>query len=228
MLVAIDAAAERPLRVVQVKHLQPIEADQPLELPEGGRVAAGRADVVAGGEQMAGVEADADPAVAVGLRDDRCELLERGPERRALPGGLLEQNHRLAAAPRAQQLEERRGDEREAIGLVARGIASRVQDDAEQAERFGAIDLVAHRLDRHPAQRRQRGGEVDQVAAVRHDGVDAGRRHLRPELADLVGRQRAAAPLARVLGEDLQRLAAVRHGALHGPRQPAGHRHVRA
>ena len=29
--VAIDAAAERPLRVVQVKHLQPIEADEPPE-----------------------------------------------------------------------------------------------------------------------------------------------------------------------------------------------------
>src|SRR5205823_7552463 len=126
-----------------VKYLQAIEADQPLELLEGRRVAGGRADVVAGGEQMARVEADADPAVAVGLRDDRRELLERRAEGRALRRGLLEQNHRLAAAARAQQLEERRGDEREAIGLVPRGIASRVQDDAEQAERFGAIDLVA-------------------------------------------------------------------------------------
>src|SRR5205814_10449831 len=98
VLVAIDAAAERPLRVVQVKHLQPIEADQPLELLEGRRVAAGRADLVAGGEQMARVEADADPAMAVGLRDDRCELLERRAERRALLGGLIAEYKRRASA----------------------------------------------------------------------------------------------------------------------------------
>src|SRR3989338_7460935 len=40
--------------------------------------------------------------------------------------------------------------------------------------------------------------------------------------------ERPAAPLIRVLGEDLQRLAAVRDRALDRFRRPAGHRHVRS
>ncbi len=42
-----------------------------------------------------------------------------------------------------------------------------------------------------------------------------------------VGRvERLAAPLARVLGEDLERLAAVHHRAIDGLRDAAGHGHV--
>ena len=39
VLVPIDAAAARLLRVVQVKHLEPIEADDAIELAEGAGVA---------------------------------------------------------------------------------------------------------------------------------------------------------------------------------------------
>ena len=34
---------------------------------------------------------------------------------------------------------------------AAVGVAARVQHDTEQAERFGAIELVGHRVDRLPA-----------------------------------------------------------------------------
>ena len=50
----------------------------------------------------------------------------------------------------AQQLEERVGDQRQAVRFVAGRVAARMQHDAEQAERFGAIELVAHRLERLP------------------------------------------------------------------------------
>ena len=50
-----------------------------------------------------------------------------------------------------------------------------MQDDAEQAERFRAIEFVAHRLDRLSAQRGVGGREVDQVAGVRDDRADARR-----------------------------------------------------
>ncbi len=40
VLVTIDAAAERFLRIVQMKGLQPLESHEPAELLEGGRVAA--------------------------------------------------------------------------------------------------------------------------------------------------------------------------------------------
>ena len=71
--------------------------------------------------------------------------------------------------PGAQELEERAGDELQPVGLAAPRVAARMQHDAEQPERLGAIELVAHRLDRLPAQRRVRRRQVDQIAGVRHD-----------------------------------------------------------
>ena len=69
VLVTIDAAAARPLRVVAVKHLEPIEADDPIELLERIAIARLGRDVVARGDEMAGVEADADaPRSVAGAR----------------------------------------------------------------------------------------------------------------------------------------------------------------
>ena len=48
------------------------------------------------------------------------------------------------------------------------------------------------------------------------------------EQLDLGRVERLAAPLIRVLREDLQRLAAVDDRAIDGLRDAAGHRHVRA
>jgi hypothetical protein len=226
VLVAIDAAAERLLRIVHVEHREPLEADKPPELRERRRVAFRRANVVARCEQMARVEAYADAAVVVHLRDDRGELFERGAERRALAGGVLEQDHRPATSPRDQQLEERLRDQAQAVGFAAGGIAARVQHDAQQAEGFGAIDLVAHCRHRLPPQGGCAAGEIDEIAGVRHHWPDAGRRHPRPELADFLRRQQTAAPLAGILRKNLHCLAAVNDGPLHRPRQAAGDRHV--
>ena len=60
---------------------------------------------------MAGVQADADPLVAVHHVDDRGDLFERRAERRALSGRVLEQHQCPAAATRGQQLEEPFGDQ---------------------------------------------------------------------------------------------------------------------
>ena len=106
---------------------------------------------------------------------------------------------------------ERFGDEREPVRRAAIGVAARMQHDAEQPQRFGAIELVGHRFDRLPAQPGIRRGEVDQVAGVRDD-----RRRCRAastfarNSANFFGRQRPAPPLVGVLREDLERLAAVR------------------
>src|SRR5438876_8274681 len=59
VLVAIEPPAERALRVVQVERDDPVDAQAGVELGECGRVAGGRAQVVARGEGVLGVEADA-------------------------------------------------------------------------------------------------------------------------------------------------------------------------
>jgi len=88
--VAIDAAAQRFLRVVEVQRLQPIESHEPAELLERRRVSLRRTQIVARREQMAGVQANADAPVAVHSGDDRRQLLECGAERRALARGVLQ------------------------------------------------------------------------------------------------------------------------------------------
>ena len=167
--VAIDAAAERALRIVHVEHLQPIEADHAPEFRERARIAVGGRDVVPRREQMAGVEADADPALHFHQPDDRRELLERRAERRALARRVLQNHHRPAAPALAQERVERFGDQREPVGLAAVRIAARMQDDAEQPQRFGAIDLVAHCGDRLRAKSAIGGRQVDQITGVRNN-----------------------------------------------------------
>ena len=226
VFVTIDTAAERLLGIVQVQHLEAIESDQAPELFERRRVAFRRAEVVPGREQMAGIEAHADAAMIAHLGDDRCELLERRSQRCALAGGVFEQHHRAAAPPFLKELDEAPGNERETVGFAAGRVAARVQHDAEQPQRLGAIELVAHRLHRLVTQGAVPGGEVDEITRVRDDRPESGRTNAAAKLADLGRQQRPPAPLVRVLGEDLERFAAMRDGALHGPRQTAGHRHV--
>ncbi len=103
-----------------------------------------------------------------------------------------------------------------------------MNDDAKQAERLGAIDLVHERGDRLFAQDRERRRQVDQVARVRDDGRDAGLLDALAEQPDFSVLERLAAPLVRVLREDLQRLASVHDRAIDGLRDAARDGHVRA
>src|SRR4051812_18657456 len=73
--VPIDAAAERLLRIVHMEGAQPGEPDCTTEPLERRGVAFRGGQVVPGREQMTGIEADAEPAVAAHQLDDRRELL---------------------------------------------------------------------------------------------------------------------------------------------------------
>src|SRR5262245_45988261 len=63
VLVTIHTAAERPLRVVQMKGFQPVEADETAELLECRGVAFWRAQIVPRREQVTRVQTDAGAAV---------------------------------------------------------------------------------------------------------------------------------------------------------------------
>ena len=97
VLVAIDAAAARALRIVGVEESQAIEADDAIEEGDRVRIAIRRHDVVSGRDEMTRVEADADTRRAVQLRDDRRQVLEAISQRPSLPRRVLEQHHRLPA-----------------------------------------------------------------------------------------------------------------------------------
>jgi hypothetical protein len=84
VLVAIDARAEALLRIVEVERADVLDADMAFEVVDRPLVAVARPQLVAGREDVAGVDADADALLVVDELPDRAELLERAAEAGAL------------------------------------------------------------------------------------------------------------------------------------------------
>ena len=155
VLVAIDPAAARPLRVVRVEHAQPVEPDEPPKRLERLAVAVRRDDVVAGRDEVAGVEAHAGARRSVEVLDDGGQVLEAMPDRPALAGGVLEQHHRpAAAAGRGTRCRDGIGDETQRVVHRSRRARAGMQHHAEQSQRVRAIELIDERGNRQLAQRR--------------------------------------------------------------------------
>ena len=131
-------------------------------------------------------------------------------------------------APLPQQRAQSVGDEPQPAFLSAGRERARMHDEPVEAERFGAIDLLAEGGERLRPQRRLGGGEVDQVAVVRDDRLNPRLVHPGAKARHLVGWQRPRPPLPHRLGEDLQRLAARRDRTIDGARQAAGNGQVGA
>src|ERR1051326_7252953 len=91
VLMPVDARAERLLRVVEVERADLADAGVAVDLVDDALPSVARADVVAGGEDVAGVDADADALFVVDEGDDPPPLLQRAAEARALARGSLEQ-----------------------------------------------------------------------------------------------------------------------------------------
>jgi hypothetical protein len=155
-------------------------------------------------------------------------VLEAVAQRPPLAGGVFQQHHRPASRPRPERQPDGIGDQPQRVGFSARRARAGVNDDAEQAQRVGALELVEEGVERLLAQLREGRRQVDQVTRVRHDGRDAGLVEAAAERSDVGRIERLSAPLAAVLAEYLQRLTAVHDGALDGVRDAAGDRHMRA
>ena len=80
MLVAIDARGERLLRIVEMKQTDAADSDCLIELLNRSLVRVAAAQVITGSEDVARVEADADPPSLVDAIDDLSQLLERAAD----------------------------------------------------------------------------------------------------------------------------------------------------
>jgi len=94
------------------------------------------------------------------------------------------------------------------------------------ADALGYTQFFAQRGNRLHPQRWRGGGNIDQVAVVRDDRLNAGLLDTSSEADHFVARQFPRAPLSGGLGEDLQGVAARGVSTINRPRQPAGDRHV--
>src|SRR5204863_6330772 len=88
--VAVAAGAARELGIVDVHAAEGAALEARVEVGEEGRVARVLVDCVAGGEGVAGVEADADALACAARAAEQRQLLPGAPEQRAVAGGVLE------------------------------------------------------------------------------------------------------------------------------------------
>ena len=132
-------------------------------------------DVVAGGEQVARVEADAEPRVGVESVVERGQLLERAADRAARACGVLHAEPGRVVAV-LERLGQRRRDPLDR-GLEPRAqVRADVEDDGLGLDRAGGVDGRAQRGDALLVEVVLRAREVDEVERVDEDAAD-------PELA---------------------------------------------
>ena len=111
-----------------------------VELAEGCLVSRFGADVVAGGQQVTGVEAHADPRRSVQPIEDGRQVLEAVSEIGPLAGGVLEQHHRPCARPLREQRPIASPIRRSPSCFRPGRVRARVHDETVESERLGPVD----------------------------------------------------------------------------------------
>jgi len=227
VLVAIEPGAAADLRIVEMDHGQPVEADPRRDLGDQGVDPFGRSDVVAGAPQVGRVEADSDPvgrhaAGRDGL-EDPLQLVEGDPDAAATTGRVLEDEEgTVRSGGRVERPGDSIGDPRDAEVEAGALVAPDVDVHEAGAVSRRHRELVREELDRPGVEVVVRPAEVDEVRGVDGDRPD-------PELAEAGAERLEIArglgppfPGRRVVGEDLERLGTDRVGALDGADQPGG------
>lgn len=163
----ITVGTEGGLAVIHVQGLEILEPHDPVELVHGRGKSFRGAQVVAGGEGVAGIDADADAGLVVNLVDDGAQVLEAAADNVTVAAHVLEDgDDSVGGAVGAVQL---RGDAGRGggHGVAAGGTRVEVvQLDAEGIAPLQVVDKVVIGL--------VRLGlvglcQVDEVGAVRED-----------------------------------------------------------
>jgi hypothetical protein len=129
------------------ENLETVDADAAIECRKRLLVACLAHDVVPRCDEMAGVETHAHARRAVQVVDDRGQMFEAVSESSSLARGVFKQHHRAPAWPCGKRVTDRRGDEPQRVLIAARRARAGMDDDAEEAERVGAIELVDESCD---------------------------------------------------------------------------------
>src|SRR5688572_30268063 len=106
----IDARSERLFRVVEMERTDVLDADVFLEIVDRPFVLTRGTDVVTGGEDVAGIDADADAVSFVDEPEHLSELCEGTAETRSLSSGCLQERHHLVIGDGLVNGVERPGD----------------------------------------------------------------------------------------------------------------------
>jgi len=122
-------------------------AGRPIARVEGldrGVPTLGRAELVAGGENVAGVEAHAETSRILRRADDVAQLFEARADAGALPGRRLEPDRRGRFRPGESTVEHPR-DPPHAGGRPGLAAGSRMKHQRRNAESLAAVELLGER-----------------------------------------------------------------------------------
>src|SRR5579885_3233586 len=207
--VAVNARIIGRLRVVEVYSTNISEAHIFFERFKSGRKPVLVAQVVARGEGVRRVEADAE-VQAGALLSNLAQVLEAVADALALTRRVLKQDSERAKFDSLARGLQTLGARPNPVGLARAARAAGMDDEVVRAESNPALDLFAERGDRLLADCIVRRGEVDEVVRVDDDGRNSRLRAHALERLDLFRFERASLPPARVARVDLHRVRAER------------------
>ena len=200
MLVPVEPAAERRLRVVQVHHHEPVDAEPAVDVVHEGIDPVGRVDRVAGAPQVGGVEAQADPLRRRSMAGRRLEhgreLLHGRPDSASAAGRVLQDEHRRVRP--VGRVGERPSDTlAQAVHAgIEPGQLVRARVDVHEAGAETGRDphLLGEHRDRLLVEVVLGAGQVDQVGGMDRDRADVELGDALAELRQLGQGLRAAPP----------------------------------
>src|SRR2546421_4583002 len=173
VVVPVAVRPERGLRVVHMQRPEPLEADALVDLGEHAVELLTLRDVVAGGVEMAGVEADAEPLVSTQGVVERRELVDRAADRIAGAGRVLDQQPGGLRAT-FERLSQRRHSALQADLEAGALVRADMEDDPVGLDRAADVHGVFQRGDRLLIELVVRARQVDQVEGVTDDAADPG------------------------------------------------------
>ncbi len=138
VFVAVDAAAAFAFGVVDVDAADAVYADLGGQLPHHALIRFGVAEIMAGGEEVAGVKADGETFGRADGVEDAGEVPELVAEHGALAGRALEGYAHGEAGGGGVDVVEGGGDAGEADVDAVAEVRAGVEDKVRNAERFAA------------------------------------------------------------------------------------------
>ena len=145
--VPVDTASEILLAVVYVKSSHAPGSDQTIKLPDGLPVTLFGPDIVARGEEMTRIQADADALLVANLIDHCRQMLKPMPETTSLASGILKQD--FYGSGRGVQRAIKRGcNARDAGFLAGAHVSPRMENHVGHAEKIRPFHLLDERAQR--------------------------------------------------------------------------------
>lgn len=201
--VPVDARAKLFHRIVDVEGVEVLEADDPVEFLERLFPLFRGSDIVACGEDVAGVDADADRNFMMEAAEDEGEVLKTVADAASLARGRLKEDAGFPLMDRAFHAYKTFDDCFEALLFRSACCGSRMEVEIGDFEEVASFQFALEGLAAFSEHFGVGGAEIDQVAVVAHYLLDACFSEcFFPEIYFL-GRDLPAGPLFLVAGKKL-------------------------